>query len=1362
MVLSLGYLFTHILLVAGTVIAQHESNSIVNVLTRSNTERDASLAEWRALVERTSPEAIQTCPSSCQDAGSSVSDWFLFPDATSLTACNDTMLLELAIQNNANSQTSLTAIRGCKADYGTGEKAFAPKEDVAAICSTPNHNFIKSHVVIGELSSIPDKSFSLNDVLSAGNQVLYSLSAATPSCTENTLIFGYSQSAVIGLFAGAEVEQHALGAEVLGKFLKQIEQDSISKTSVAQLCNEGDRGSDYAVGIVVSSSENLPFVQDVVKAWADGRCVSATNINKSWMEVGLRVPSKIGSSNNTSVSEGTNIPAHAWGKSRLSVRATCKTTTIVSGDGCDAVAKRCGISQSDLTKFNPQSNFCKTLVPGQKVCCSSGTLPDPIPPANSDGTCKTISVVSGDGCGSLASKCGLSSADFTKLHSDSKFCSSLQVGQRICCTHGTLPDLTPKPNPDGSCSSYTVKQDDSCATIGAPLGLTVDKIESLNKKTWGWNGCTTLWVGAKLCLSTGTPPFPGSVSNALCGPTVPGTKMPSGSTSDTWAKINPCPLNVCCNIWGQCGMTDDFCVISKSSTGAPGTAAPGKNGCISSCGRDIVKGSAPAKTIKVAYFEAWNSERGCLNMDVDQIDTSKYTHIHFAFANVTTSFNVDIGSAKAQFDRFKTMTGIKKIISFGGWDFSTKPGTFNILREAVKSANRATFQKNVIAFVNDNKLDGVDLDWEYPGAPDIPDIPAGDAAAGEDFYQFLTSLKTALGTKSVSFAAPASYWYLKAYPVDKMGAKLDYIVYMTYDLHGQWDYNNQWTSAGCPTGNCLRSHVNETETKDALAMITKAGVPSNKVVVGVASYGRSFKMAKAGCTGPMCQFTGSPRVSNAAKGRCTGTAGYISNAEINDILIFGKVTKQFTDAGSNILVYNDTEWVAYMNDSVKADRAKLYASYNFAGTSDWAVDLQQFVDNSGQTDDYPDDYEFEINLDYYVDCDSVYTDLDQIKDKMDSVPPYCMNQYIVDAEISMMDDALNQFKDLVDNGYDDKFQIYEEYTTEQVPVQINAFMGNGHADDYFKCEEYSYVTCCSSCRYATCNENCDNSSGCQNGYGYHKVTCPTVYKDGSDGIDWYNTNVPNVTYTLEDSDAFYKTISDEYGIDESWIAFGDVDVRVSNGCQYAGDDIKECQKQLDKWFWNYPIAGDVKVFNPKDIIGESYDKSKDLLRRLRIMRAVGNYDDYMQWSDLVDAAALPSLSMQVAVESMQAVAKAAEEIKKAEREQMILSFITGVLFFIPFVGDAVGAAGMTAVRTTLELLGAAGDAGLLAYGIVQDPKNAFMTIFSTLAGAGIGRAGWRDAASARRDLSTDDIGKLGTVKDKLDLIQDVRIRSCKI
>ncbi len=75
---------------------------------------------------------------------------------------------------------------------------------------------------------------------------------------------------------------------------------------------------------------------------------------------------------------------------------------------------------------------------------------------------------------------------------------------------------------------------------------------------------------------------------------------------------------------------------------------------------------------------------------------------------------------------------------------------------------------------------------------------------------------------------------------------VDYIVYMTYDLHDQWDYESKWSMPGCGGISCLRSHINMTETLNALSLTTKAGVPSKKVVVGVSSYGRSFEMAEAG------------------------------------------------------------------------------------------------------------------------------------------------------------------------------------------------------------------------------------------------------------------------------------------------------------------------------------------------------------------------------------------------------------------------------------------------------------------------------------------------------------------------------------
>jgi GH18 family chitinase len=97
----------------------------------------------------------------------------------------------------------------------------------------------------------------------------------------------------------------------------------------------------------------------------------------------------------------------------------------------------------------------------------------------------------------------------------------------------------------------------------------------------------------------------------------------------------------------------------------------------------------------------------------------------------------------------------------------------------------------------------------------------------------LALLKNLLPGKTVSIAAPASYWYLKQFPIKEISKVVDYIVFMTYDLHGQWDATNEFSQEGCANGNCLRSQVNLTETKLSLAMITKAGVPGRKVIVGV-------------------------------------------------------------------------------------------------------------------------------------------------------------------------------------------------------------------------------------------------------------------------------------------------------------------------------------------------------------------------------------------------------------------------------------------------------------------------------------------------------------------------------------------------
>lgn len=131
--------------------------------------------------------------------------------------------------------------------------------------------------------------------------------------------------------------------------------------------------------------------------------------------------------------------------------------------------------------------------------------------------------------------------------------------------------------------------------------------------------------------------------------------------------------------------------------------------------------------------------------------------------------------------------------------------------------------------------------------------------------------------------------------------------------------------------------INSTETAFALSMITKAGVPTNKITVGVSSYGRAFGVSTPGCIGPECLFTGP--ASGALVGPCTQTAGYLADAEIQSLISQGGVQLRDDGSDSDIVTYADT-WVAFMTPNTKNGRIAKYQSQNFAGTVDWALDLE--------------------------------------------------------------------------------------------------------------------------------------------------------------------------------------------------------------------------------------------------------------------------------------------------------------------------------------------------------------------------------------------------------------------------------------
>jgi hypothetical protein len=114
--------------------------------------------------------------------------------------------------------------------------------------------------------------------------------------------------------------------------------------------------------------------------------------------------------------------------------------------------------------------------------------------------------------------------------------------------------------------------------------------------------------------------------------------------------------------------------------------------------------------------------------------------------------------------------------------------------------------------------------------------------------------------------------------------------------------------------------------------------------------------------------------------------------------------------------------------------------------------------------------------------------------------------------------------------------------------------------------------------------DCISGQDCKNGVGTFDITCPKMEFEDK-GLD-PGTTIPNATFTLRDSKAFYEDLATTWGIDESWIRFDRRRMKISNGCQYAGEDVLECMDKKNDWWYNYPQASDkVEIYNPKKIIG---------------------------------------------------------------------------------------------------------------------------------------------------------------------------------
>jgi chitinase len=201
----------------------------------------------------------------------------------------------------------------------------------------------------------------------------------------------------------------------------------------------------------------------------------------------------------------------------------------------------------------------------------------------------------------------------------------------------------------------------------------------------------------------------------------------------------------------------------------------------------------PTTSRVVGYFPTWTGS-------IDSIQYAKLTHINYAFVLPTTSGALTgvpmSGNTRLQgLVQRAHAVGVKVLISIGGWNGGDDSGFVGM---AASSTARTTFVNNVISFVTNYGLDGVDIDWEYPDP---------NTAEATNYATLMSQLSTAMHDrgKLLTAAVVAKDWY-GAGILSSVFGYVDYMVLMAYDRspapHSPYSYADSsityWAGRGLP------------------------------------------------------------------------------------------------------------------------------------------------------------------------------------------------------------------------------------------------------------------------------------------------------------------------------------------------------------------------------------------------------------------------------------------------------------------------------------------------------------------------------------------------------------------------------------
>ncbi|KAL4828994.1 hypothetical protein H8958_019503 [Nasalis larvatus] len=349
----------------------------------------------------------------------------------------------------------------------------------------------------------------------------------------------------------------------------------------------------------------------------------------------------------------------------------------------------------------------------------------------------------------------------------------------------------------------------------------------------------------------------------------------------------------------------------------------------------------------VCYFTNWSQDRQEPGkFTPENVDPFLCSHLIYSFASIEN--NKVIIKDKSEVMLYQTINSLKTknpklkiLLSIGGYLFGSKG--FHPMVDS--STSRLEFVNSVILFLRNHNFDGLDVSWIYPDQKENTHFTLLIHELAEAFQKDFTksTKERLLLTAGVS---AGRQMIDNSYQVEKLAKDLDFINLLSFDFHGSWEKplitgHNSPLSKGWQD----RGPSSYYNVEYAVGYWIHKGMPSEKVVMGIPTYGHSFTLATAETT------VGAPASGPGAAGPITESSGFLAYYEICQFLKGAKITR-LQDQQVPYAVKGN-QWVGYDDVESMETKVRFLKNLNLGGAMIWSIDMDDFTGKSCNQGPYP-------------------------------------------------------------------------------------------------------------------------------------------------------------------------------------------------------------------------------------------------------------------------------------------------------------------------------------------------------------------------------------------------------------------------